>query len=628
MSRNLLKWVFFFQCVFLFVLVFITEGFEGGADAICHWFISRDAPSEPMLFLDQWNKPLFTLLSAPFAQLGLVGMRVFSAVTGIITGLLLWLTARKDLGTCSWLPAVVLFLIPQYFVLLTSSMTEPLFALTLALFIFLVGKERLGLAAIIAGLSPFVRQEGIALIPLIILVLVLRKKLIKTPLVFLGTILFTLIGWAVSGDAMWIKTSFPYGSGSSDIYGSGELFHYLKYWKIIFGASISVALIIGIVSIITTSISNLRDRQRISSFELALLASLAFAVMFFSAHSYVWWKGISGSLGLIRVMACIAPSVALVAGYGLHRLTRGLGLKKAVVGAAFIMLFLATAAYQLNNQVNLPTPLGQAQIVMQRTANWLREQNTKNEVHYADAVFSYFGSDLNVVSPINKGPMPHERLDDLPVGDIVVWDAHFSPNEGRMPLDVLINHPFYKRVKTLKPDQSFNVLGDKPYVVHLFEKTAVKYVKQLTASVFYKEDFETGNKEFFTKASVGIDGSSAAVSDKNHEFITLRIKMENTMMDTILGLKLETWIKSESELDLSKIHLVSSISETHYRSTDASQLTTFRVGEWNKLTQEFELPNDLPSEFELACYVWNPQHQPILVDNLQLEYVSLKSALK
>lgn len=625
MSRNLLKWVFFVQCILLFYLVAITEGFEGGADAIVHWFISRDAPSEPMLFLDQWNKPIFTVLSAPFAQIGLVGMRIFSALAGIITALLLWQISKKELGQFAWLPAVILFLIPQYFVLLTSSMTEPLFALFFALFVFLVSKEKLGWAAVIAGFSPFVRQEGMALVPLVILLLVYRKQLLKTPLVFLGTAVFTLIGWAVSGDFLWIKTSFPYGSGSSDIYGSGELFHYLKYWKILFGISIAITMIIGALSLLKDSVLELLSKERLSSYQLALLSAFAFGLMFFSAHSYVWWKGISGSLGLIRVMASIAPAIALVAAFGLFRLLQLPSFKKPVVSFTIVIVFIFSAAFQLYSEVNLPTPLGQAQIVMQRTADWLRKQPIENEVHYADPTFSHFGMGLNYASPINKGPMPHERLDELPLGDVVIWDAHFSPNEGRMPLDVLLNHPNFNRIKTLKPDQSFNVLGDKPYVVHIFQKTDKVYKTEVVTGVLALENFETENPEFLRNETAGIDKSFAATLDEHHEYVTIRIRMENTMMDTIMGLKLQAFIKSDSELDLGKIHLVSSIADKHYRSIEATRIEGFGVGEWNQFIQEFELPNDLPERFELTCYVWNQNKQEFLVDDLKLEYTFLKS---
>lgn len=625
MSRNLLKWVFFFQCILLFYLVAITEGFEGGADAVVHWFISRDAPSEPMLFLDQWNKPIFTVLSAPFAQIGMIGMRIFSTLSGILTALLLWQISKKELVKYAWLPAVILFLIPQYFVLLTSSMTEPLFALFFALFLFLVSKEKLGWAAVIAGFSPFVRQEGMALIPLIILLLVYRKQLLKIPLVFLGTAVFTLIGWAVSGDILWIKTSFPYGSGSSDIYGSGELFHYLKYWKILFGISIAIAMVIGALSLLKDSVFSLLSKERLTSYQLAMLSAFAFGLMFFSAHSYVWWKGISGSLGLIRVMASIAPAVALVAAFGLYRLLQVPSFKKPVITFSIVAAFIISAGFQLYNEVNLPTPLGQAQIVMQRTADWLREQSIENEVHYADPTFSHFGMGLNYASPINKGPMPHERLDELPLGDVVVWDAHFSPNEGRMPLDVLLNHPNFNRIKTLKPDQSFNVLGDKPYVVHIFQKSDKFYKTEVVNGVLAFEDFEAENQEFLRLEAAGIDKSFAAISDENHEYVTIRIPMESAMMDTIMGLKLQAYIKSDSELDLSKIHLVSSIADKHYRSIEATRIESFQVGDWNQFIQEFELPNGLPEHFELTCYVWNQDKQKFLVDDLKLEYTSLKS---
>ncbi len=629
MIDRLLKWFFFIQCQLLLLLVYSSEGFEGGADAVCHWMISRDAPSDPMLFLDQWNKPLFTVLSAPFAQFGLLGMRIFSALSGILTGIVLYRLSKKYLAALAWLPAILLLLLPQYFTLLTSSMTEPLFGLFLALFLLAVSEQRFGWAAIVAGILPFVRQEGMALIPIAAAVLVYARKARKLPLLALGTAVLAVVGWVVSGDRLWILTSFPYGSASSDIYGHGDLLHYLRYYKELFGIPITVVFSLGAVFLLGLATKRIRARVPFSSFELAILSAFAFSVLFFSAHSFIWWKGMRGSLGLIRVMACMAPAMALVAAFGISELLSFRYLRHKAAKVTVLTVFLAGSVLQLALATELPTPLGQAQLVMQQASNWLREQGVSTRVHYADPVFAFFaGNDLVVDSPINKGPITASQISGFPAGEYIVWDAHFSPNEGRLPLDSLLFHPYLERVRSFHPKDAFTVLGNRPYVIHVFRKTATPIVKRVETTVLMVEDFANASSEFRLAQHEGRQGSAAAVSDGEHPFTTIRQNLLRSEAESYIGFQVEAWIRSSEPTMANTFHLVSDINVDgqgiHYLSTGSAQIDDDQVGQWISLQQAFQLPQYLPDSFELKCYVWNPNGIEILVDDLRLEATSWK----
>lgn len=55
---------------YLLVMNLLSEIPVDSGDGISHFSISNESWNEPALFLDHWGKPLFTLLSSPFAQLG------------------------------------------------------------------------------------------------------------------------------------------------------------------------------------------------------------------------------------------------------------------------------------------------------------------------------------------------------------------------------------------------------------------------------------------------------------------------------------------------------------------------------------------------------------------------------
>ncbi|MFM7106304.1 MAG: hypothetical protein ACKOW8_12350, partial [Flavobacteriales bacterium] len=103
-----LKWVFITAMIFYAINFFLSEGFNGGADSITHYQMSRYSWQHHYLLMDQWGKPVFTILFSPIAQLG------FDAVV-IANILLIFLGAWWTVGIAkelhirrTWLVAFVM----------------------------------------------------------------------------------------------------------------------------------------------------------------------------------------------------------------------------------------------------------------------------------------------------------------------------------------------------------------------------------------------------------------------------------------------------------------------------------------------------------------------------------------
>ena len=77
------------------VFALLSEGTHGGADDISHFRRSRYAFQHPEFFLYHWGKPFFTALTAPFAQLGFEGVRIFNVLAGTLTAYFTYRTARE-----------------------------------------------------------------------------------------------------------------------------------------------------------------------------------------------------------------------------------------------------------------------------------------------------------------------------------------------------------------------------------------------------------------------------------------------------------------------------------------------------------------------------------------------------
>ena len=51
------------------------------------------------------------------------------------------------------------------------------------------------------------------------------------------------------------------------------------------------------------------------------------------------------------------------------------------------------------------------------------------------------------------------------VGELVIWDAHFGPNEGRLPLDNLLKNNNFRLVHLTREKEPFTVLGGYTYEI-------------------------------------------------------------------------------------------------------------------------------------------------------------------
>jgi len=56
------------------------------------------------------------------------------------------------------------------------------------------------------------------------------------------------------------------------------------------------------------------------------------------------------------------------------------------------------------------------------------------------------------------------------VGDILIWDSHFGPNECNIPLDSLRTKPEWKEIYTVIPKNPIETVNQANFEIHVFEK--------------------------------------------------------------------------------------------------------------------------------------------------------------
>jgi len=447
------------SAVFFVVLSFISEDSCGGADSIVHYRISRYAFKYPSLFLDLWGKPLFTILSSPFSQFGFIGIKIFNVcVAGLTAYFALRITQHLRWGNGYLTVAACLFA-PVYFILIPSAMTELLFGLVLVLAVFLFFKEKYVWSAVVISCLPFARNEGIVVFPFFFLAYLLKRNYQSIPVMGAAFLFFSLIGWKHFGNFFWVTANNPY-NGASEIYGHGSLLHFAEKSGETFGWPLTLGLLVGLIAIGF----GCQNKKMKDNWKFVLLLIVLPALSYFAAHSYFWWKGIGGSLGLTRVMAGIVPLVAIIStsffSEKIWRFYLGILMTIAIIVTPFF-------------QYNLPIELDATQKLTKQASQWIKDNKLDDRlIYYYDPMVCHY---------LNKDPYNNDAVrEQIPdrehpekavaKGSLVVWDAHFGPNEGRMPSDRLLQNKGFQLLKKIEPDKPFKVLNNYNYEIYIFEK--------------------------------------------------------------------------------------------------------------------------------------------------------------
>lgn len=457
--------------IFIIYALYLGENILDPGDGLKHFQIAKYSWEIPHLLFNHWGKPLFTILSSPYAQFGFSGMIFFNITLFIITAIFLIKIAKYLEFKNGLLAVVFLFCSPIYFHNVLSGLTEVLFSALLTVSIYLLLKKNFLWSCIIFSFSFFSRPESSLILPFFLFYLVIEKQYKYIPLFFIGIVLFSVLGFPFYDDIFWVFTKRPYSSLGT--YGSGELLHFLKEYKNVFGTIISFFFLVGLIPLFKLGCrKNTRKKAILSS--LLLLAPIIAVV---GGHSIMWWKGLQGSAGLTRVLTTIVPCVAIIALMGLNEII--LRLKEHFkIPEKFIVFFLIAlgSVFVFKKSFNLwvDERMITSEEVLGDAAHWYKKNGKQNKVYYMPPYFAY-RANINPFS--EKGNMEHmKRFKDkqtpsnnMKKGEFLLWEGQFSALEGRLPLQNCTNDTNLILIKSFYSQKEIKFYNKK-YVVYLFMK--------------------------------------------------------------------------------------------------------------------------------------------------------------
>lgn len=447
----------FFAVAFVYMLLaaLFTDAIYDLGDGITHYEFARWSWKHPELLLHHWAKPFFTLLSSPFAQFGYKGIVVFNVLCHFGAAWVTWRIADRMKLHFAFLAGPLVIFAPISWGVAQSGLTEPLFALTLMSGIYFITGGRNSIAALLISLLPLARTEGFFLAPLFGLFFLVRREYVAMCLLAGGTLLYSTLGaFFVHHDFLWLLHGNPY-TGEAD-YGHGTLTHFIDKNEFIMGWAMTLFSALGLATLFF--------RKRFTPAHSIAEIILVFGsfIVFFVMHSVFWWKGLFGSYGLIRVMVCIVPCIALVSLRGVQLATRAYERNtKAVV--ATLIVTIGLTAFNTFNHYGFILHKGRQQDYCQTAADAIAQRDQGNRtIYFGHPCVRFF---------LNRDPFdPSEsrQLSDLfsvqVPGAYVVWDSHFGPVQYNMNEAQLLAEPSVTELERMdyrnEKDGELWVLGE------------------------------------------------------------------------------------------------------------------------------------------------------------------------
>lgn len=425
--------------VLTYTVAVLTDGTGDSGDSVMHYFFSKYAYSHPENFLNHWAKPLFVFLSAPFASFGFTGMKLFNCTVALSTAWFVFRTASALGLKNSWLSVLFLFFFVEYFVLIFSGLTEPLFALLLIMAVYFSVREQYVVAALLISFLPFVRSEGWLMMGVFAFWFVIKRNYKVIPLLLAGHAVYSVIGFFHHGDLLWVFSHNPYASVRS-IYGHGGWLHFVKQLYYVSGLPLYFLLSCGLIGVLFSFFKK-EKHASISNAENVLVYGCF--LIYFIAHTLFWKFGIFGSGGLSRVLIAVVPLGALIALRGLHFISMEEKFKNKFfpkVITAVLVLYVIAFPFMPNPaalRIREDFSLAPDQHLSDDLASVVKELYPTKKCFYE---YNYLSESFGI-DPFDKSLHDNmysvENLRSVPAGSILIWDNWYAPVQAGVKLEDL-----------------------------------------------------------------------------------------------------------------------------------------------------------------------------------------------
>jgi len=626
-EKNLVRGLLFLLLLYFSYLAVFSESIYGYSDLYTHYFISHYAFKYPHLFLNHWGKPLFIALSAPFSQMGLIGLQFFNILLSLASAYLAFLICKELRLKYAWLSILLLCSAPIYFVMAYSGMTEILFGFVLILAVFMFIKEKYIFTAVLVSLIPYARTEGTVFIPLFAFAFLYKRKWLPVLFLFSGFIFYSTLGFFYNGNFLWFFNENPY-TGAYDIYGKGSLWHFTNSYAEIFGFGLTVLILLGFIAYIL-QLASKKTRNSFSFLEAYII--LLPPLIYFAGHSFVWWKGIYGSVGLTRVMAGIIPLTAVIGVKGFNLLLPLFEKhKKALI--VLVIFLIGLLVCQPFVIYKIPLVNGPEENVLDEVSAWIRRKKIDDHKIFCLNQYVFYKAGVNPFDDkkaFASLPRAEQITKILKPGEILIWDSHFGYNEGQLDIKTLLQNNYLELIGFFVPEEKFNTLGNIPYEVYVFQRTSdTTHLENTLILKNLKENYFTKKLIYLNTFSHSTDPNADTTHGGCYKII--KEKEFSPGMDTLfynLNLNKNTRVEVSVDVlpcDANSTDSIDFVASIYYESKNylyeykTINFNKLNKNVWNTISNNFVIPEVHQKNAVFKVYLWNKNKTEVLMDNLNV----------
>jgi hypothetical protein len=638
-TEKILFYLFLIISFFTVIIIYFKADspYDTG-DGIVHYQIARYSWKYPHLLLDLWGKPFFTLISSPFAQFGLKGMYIFQALNAAAISWFLFNIASKVNLKYAWTIPAFVFFAPVYFAIMNSGLVEICFGMMFMFSAWLVFSKKYYASALIASLIPFVRPEAYVVMPLLTVIYVYRRKFLAIPLLLTAAIIYTLIGYFHFKDILWIIHQNYQLVGDNYAGMKGSYFHYFEVYDQIWGTVYTVLLMLGIGIILSQVYRLFRRKPEHEFVEEVFVLFLGCTVGCFILHSLLCGlPGILNNLGMLRYVAVLIPSSALIALIGLNMInlpafTKISFLKPAIVITVVILVVLSSFA-----QWYYPFKPYNEQYVMKQMASYIQTTRPNFEkvcfLHPSLPVFADLDPfDNKRVETMRSADL--ERLNQLPDSTLLLWDSHFMKVEGKIPFNWLSENPNFIMLKHYKFSNE-----ELPFEACLFIRAANPMPVPVPVEIVSPDGLITGNNSpdtiIYTFDNDTLDfrqwlALRTSFSGRNAMAFTPEMEFGPIFLKKIKDIDKEGSLKSVNlkfninQADTIK-DLVSVVEIKDYDKQVSWEgliiKQSLNANQWNSIELHHFFPEPVKdNDFKVNIYIWNKGKRKFYIDDFQISF--------
>ncbi len=343
------------------VMAVMSGGFLE-ADGITHYLYARAAVDHPWVLTDVWGRPIVKLLhvlpaSVPGEVLGqpiaLILVRWTSLMIAIAGALLAGRVATRlaALQRVPWAAVVFALGSPLVFLHTFAVLTELPFGLLMLACLASYQRKCWWLLAVLGGLLPAARPEGIGFVLMIAGGLVLHRRWLELPLLAVGTLTWATAGWLIANAGgtwpiaalQWLTQQFPYSGESA--YQPGPLMKFVGMLPAATGPTLLPLVLFGSISFAAKWRAWRSDHD--SRVGLVILAVPAIVLV---VHSLLHWTGKMASSGDVRYLVAVWPFWGLLAARGFGAVLERRPMRHArwvAVGLVVLPTLMLQAAYPI-----------------------------------------------------------------------------------------------------------------------------------------------------------------------------------------------------------------------------------------------------------------------------------------